>query len=510
MTVVSHRAGPWLGLTGANAWAILDLAESDQRVGELSSALGATDLSLALDVLSSGGVAATPPFAMAAVVEGQVRYLVRGAAIAVLTAGDSSQTVTGLSSPTWVDAYAMAGTSEVRLCAPSTGADGGVFAGVGRVGELRIDVSTSSTPTTSAAADTAVSESADEAAAGEPEESSAGSYESVFFELLTANTTTRDALAQALTDASADPAPNLSKQPAPEPPREPEPSQVKGETATWQSTWQPSREEPLPPVPPELSTAQAPTAQAPTAQTPPPPPPPLAPGAIIDALPWETAAPPQASQSSPASPPPAASAAPVFFPSPTPSNVPPTLPVPRAESPTSAESSEADVTRVRSALLRHLSEAAPSGPAVWAAICPNRHWSPPYAPHCRVCGAPVADQQPQQISRPPLGRLTVSTGANLTLDRGVILGRAPQSAVDGADRPHLIKLDSPEISRLHAEVRLVEWQVFVRDLGSGNGTTLTLPGRAPERLRPQEEYTLEPGSVIGIADLVSVAYEVLG
>jgi hypothetical protein len=65
-----------------------------------------------------------------------------------------------------------------------------------------------------------------------------------------------------------------------------------------------------------------------------------------------------------------------------------------------------------------------------------------------------------------------------------------------------------DISRNHAEVVLEGWHVLVRDLGSTNGTTVTLPGEAPVRLRPTEDQGIEPGTVISIADEVTLIYEV--
>ena len=50
--------------------------------------------------------------------------------------------------------------------------------------------------------------------------------------------------------------------------------------------------------------------------------------------------------------------------------------------------------------------------------------------------------------------------------------------------------------------------MLVRDLGSTNGTTVTLPGQEPVRLRPSEEQGIEPGTVITLADEVALTFEV--
>jgi len=168
------------------------------------------------------------------------------------------------------------------------------------------------------------------------------------------------------------------------------------------------------------------------------------------------------------------------------------------------------VTTNRQALLNALSAAHQVGPTVLAIQCPVGHPNPVYAPACRVCGAQLAEQTPHEIPRPVLGRLTVSNGSVITLDRGVVFGRYPESDItDPAQRPHLVRLiDSTEISRMHASVTLEGWQLLLRDLGSSNGTLITTPGSEPVMVRPMEDHPLEPGSVVSLADVVNFTFEV--
>ncbi|MEO5608455.1 MAG: FHA domain-containing protein [Ornithinibacter sp.] len=151
-------------------------------------------------------------------------------------------------------------------------------------------------------------------------------------------------------------------------------------------------------------------------------------------------------------------------------------------------------------------------PVVLAVLCPAGHHSPPHAGHCRSCGREIPPQQPFQTPRPPLGVLRISTGGVVPLDRGVLLGRAPRvnEELPANLRPHLIRVGSADrdISRNHAEVLLEGWHVLVRDLGSTNGTTVALPGEEAVRLRPTEDHGIEPGTVITLADEVSLTYEV--
>jgi hypothetical protein len=151
------------------------------------------------------------------------------------------------------------------------------------------------------------------------------------------------------------------------------------------------------------------------------------------------------------------------------------------------------------------------GPTVHAVHCPNGHLNPAHASSCRVCGAHVLDEAPITVPRPVLGALRLSTGDVIPLDRGVLLGRNPKggSAGPDADR-HVVRVPSPtgDISRAHTEIRLDGWHVLVVDLNSTNGTVVVLPGRAPERLRPNEPRPIEPGTVVVLSDEVSFRFEV--
>jgi len=153
----------------------------------------------------------------------------------------------------------------------------------------------------------------------------------------------------------------------------------------------------------------------------------------------------------------------------------------------------------------------PGRPLVPAVLCPQGHPSPPHLDRCRTCDREIPPQEPSPTPRPPLGVLRVSTGAVVPLDRGVLLGRAPRSSEDVpvSERPHVLRVGGVDrdISRNHAEVVIEGWRVLVRDLGSTNGTTVTLPGQEPVRLRRSQDQELEPGSVIDLAGEVSLTYD---
>ncbi len=151
-----------------------------------------------------------------------------------------------------------------------------------------------------------------------------------------------------------------------------------------------------------------------------------------------------------------------------------------------------------------------AGPTVLAGRCRAGHLTSPYSATCRVCGTPISTQEAFEIARPPLGVLRLSTGDAVTLDRGVLIGRAPSLPPGRNDRPHLIRVASPDndVSRNHAEIILDGWHVFVRDLGSTNGTTVTLPGEQSVRLREGDPQLLENAAVIVLADEIRCVFEV--
>ncbi|HWO52451.1 MAG TPA: FHA domain-containing protein, partial [Ornithinibacter sp.] len=180
------------------------------------------------------------------------------------------------------------------------------------------------------------------------------------------------------------------------------------------------------------------------------------------------------------------------------------VPAPASEHPTP------DVTTHRGALPQ--SEDELDRPVVLAVLCPAGHPSPPHAGNCRTCGREIPPQQPFPTPRPSLGVLRISSGGSVPLDRGVLLGRAPRvnEELPANQRPHLLRVGGPDrdISRNHAEIVLEGWHVLVRDLGSTNGTTVTLPGQEPVRLRPTEDQGIEPGTVVTLADEIVLTYEV--
>ncbi|MDN3497568.1 FHA domain-containing protein, partial [Planococcus sp. APC 4015] len=108
------------------------------------------------------------------------------------------------------------------------------------------------------------------------------------------------------------------------------------------------------------------------------------------------------------------------------------------------------------------------------------------------------------------GRIRVSTGQVVALDRTVIIGRRPRSTrASGANLPHLIAVESPlqDISRSHLEIRPEGDTVVVIDLHTTNGSTLLRPDVDPMRLHPGEQTLVVSGDVVDLGDGVVVTFE---
>ena len=110
-------------------------------------------------------------------------------------------------------------------------------------------------------------------------------------------------------------------------------------------------------------------------------------------------------------------------------------------------------------------------------------------------------------ARPPLGVLVFSDGSVQTLAATSVVGRDPSDdpAVRSGDAVSLPLTDPTNtLSRVHAELRLVDWDVQVVDRGSTNGTYVWASGQtAWERLLPDVPRTLQPGTHVSFGRLTT-------
>ncbi|QAY64366.1 FHA domain-containing protein [Xylanimonas allomyrinae] len=160
---------------------------------------------------------------------------------------------------------------------------------------------------------------------------------------------------------------------------------------------------------------------------------------------------------------------------------------------------------------RHV-PATPDGtqvPQILARVCVQGHANPPPREACRTCGSALVGEA-ALTERPPLGRMRVSTGEEVDLDRLVVVGRRPRAPRAGGDAvARLVTVPSPgrDVSRSHVEVRLDGWHVLVVDLATTNGTTLLRQDRQPRRLHPHEAVPVVDGDVIDLGDGAALTFE---
>ncbi|WP_188803677.1 FHA domain-containing protein [Citricoccus zhacaiensis] len=150
-----------------------------------------------------------------------------------------------------------------------------------------------------------------------------------------------------------------------------------------------------------------------------------------------------------------------------------------------------------------------TGPVVLARQCSQGHANPPTSATCGICGQSLSGEA-QQLRRPSLGRIRMSTGEVVELDRPAVIGRQPQAhRVGSGTMPRMLQVRSPngDISRSHCEVVLEGWHVQLRDLKATNGTVLIREGQAPRRLGQGESLMVLDGDIADLGDGVSLRFE---
>jgi hypothetical protein len=118
--------------------------------------------------------------------------------------------------------------------------------------------------------------------------------------------------------------------------------------------------------------------------------------------------------------------------------------------------------------------------------------------------SPVKAEPVPSLPLAPALQLERVDGSRESLSRPVLIGRAPTAVGAGAGsgtgaEPRMITiLDDPDISRTHLRVAVEGDAVVVTDLGSKNGTLITVPGASPRKLRASEPTVVLPGTLIDL------------
>ena len=122
----------------------------------------------------------------------------------------------------------------------------------------------------------------------------------------------------------------------------------------------------------------------------------------------------------------------------------------------------------------------------------------------------MVEASESQVPRPSLGKVRLSSGEVIELDRSLVIGRQPSvSRVQGGGMPALVQVESPggDISRSHVEVRLEGWHVMLCDLKATNGTVLVREGQAPRRLAQNEMAIVLDGDIAELGENISLRFE---
>ncbi len=138
-------------------------------------------------------------------------------------------------------------------------------------------------------------------------------------------------------------------------------------------------------------------------------------------------------------------------------------------------------------------------------FCPRKHLNDPRATTCRACGLPIAAGAPQvEGPRPSLGRLTWDNGEVDHVPGAALVGRdvaLDATIVAGELVPLVPAGHNDSMSRVHAELRPLGWDVVVIDRGSTNGTFVwDEASRGWQRLLPGEAHVLQPGAVLAFGE----------
>lgn len=119
-----------------------------------------------------------------------------------------------------------------------------------------------------------------------------------------------------------------------------------------------------------------------------------------------------------------------------------------------------------------------------------------------LAGARVAASDAPSLPLRPTLQLERADGRREALTQPVLIGRSPSASGSasegGADVRFITIADDPDISRTHLRVAVEGDAVVVTDLGSKNGSIITLPGAAPRKLRASEPTVVLPGTLIDL------------
>lgn len=133
--------------------------------------------------------------------------------------------------------------------------------------------------------------------------------------------------------------------------------------------------------------------------------------------------------------------------------------------------------------------------------CSRGHFNNPLAAYCLVCGISMVHLTHNLVRgpRPTLGFVVFDDGNTFALDRSYVIGRDPAHSTTDGRSPLVADDPSHSVSRAHAALDLIEWDVVLSDAGSTNGTFLwNAAENRWDHLHPGSTVTLRPGALVAL------------
>jgi hypothetical protein len=164
----------------------------------------------------------------------------------------------------------------------------------------------------------------------------------------------------------------------------------------------------------------------------------------------------------------------------------------------------AGATMALPAVTAPAAEAEAAGATVQGIECSRQHFNDPTSIYCAVCGISMVHQTHNLVSgpRPPLGVIVLDDGSVFSLDGDYVLGREPDHAdevVSGSATALTLEDPDTTMSRVHAKLLLVGWDVQLHDANSANGTYSAKPGDTEwTKLTPGTSVILKPGAKVAL------------
>jgi hypothetical protein len=138
--------------------------------------------------------------------------------------------------------------------------------------------------------------------------------------------------------------------------------------------------------------------------------------------------------------------------------------------------------------------------------CARDHHNDPRALYCSRCGIKMVHRTHRMVDgvRPPLGVITFDDGATYAVRREMVIGREPgvdEMVANDVAMAVVIVDEEKTVSRAHAHIKLIDWDVFLEDRGSANGTWVrSAPHQPWRKVQPEERVALITGMTVKVGD----------